>query len=38
VDNSLYFMANTQVDKLSARGTMPSVEKLNKIAVVRLNL
>jgi len=38
VDNSLYFMANTQVDKLSARGTMPPVEKLNKIAVVRLNL
>jgi sugar lactone lactonase YvrE len=38
VNNSLYFMANTQVDKLTADGTMPSVEKLNDIVVVRLNL
>jgi hypothetical protein len=38
VENSLYFMANTQVDKLTARGTMPPAEKLTDLVVVKLNL
>ena len=38
VDSSLYFMANTQIDRLSARGTMPPAEKLHEIVVVKLNL
>jgi sugar lactone lactonase YvrE len=38
VENSLYFMANTQVDKLTARGTMPPAEKLTNLVVVQLNL
>jgi hypothetical protein len=31
-------MANTQVDKLTARGTMPPAEKLTDLVVVQLNL
>jgi hypothetical protein len=38
VNSSLYFMANTQVDKLSARGTMPPAATLHDIVVVKLNL
>jgi hypothetical protein len=38
VEDSLYFMANTQVDKLTARGTMPPSEKLTDLVVVKLNL
>ncbi len=34
--HSLYFMANPQVDKLSANGTMPPPDKLNDIVVVKL--
>ena len=38
VDGSIYFMANTQVDRLSARGTMPLPATLHDIVVLRLNL
>lgn len=38
VGNSLYFMANTQVDKLNAQGRMPPAATLRDIVVVKLNL
>lgn len=38
VDGSIYFMANTQVDRLSAHGTMPLPATLHDIVVLRLNL
>jgi sugar lactone lactonase YvrE len=36
VDGSLYFMANTQVDKLGAQGRMPPAGALHDIVVVKL--
>ena len=38
VDGSIYFMANTQVDRRSAHGTMPLPATLHDIVVLRLNL
>lgn len=38
VNSSLYFMANTQVDKLGARGTMPPAAELHDIVIIKLNL
>ena len=38
VDSSLYFIANTQVDRLTARGAMPPPGQLHDIVVVKLNL
>jgi len=38
VDDALYFVANTQVDKLKAHGVMPPVSQLSDIVVVRLEL
>jgi hypothetical protein len=36
VQDSLYFMANTQVDKLTAKGTMPSPSRLRDIIILKL--
>jgi hypothetical protein len=38
VDDALYFVANTQVDKLKAHGVMPPASQLSDIVVVRLEL
>ena len=38
VDGSMYFMANTQVDRLSAHESMPLPATLHDIVVLRLNL
>jgi sugar lactone lactonase YvrE len=38
VDDALYFVANTQVDKLKAHGVMPPANQLLDIVVVKLEL
>lgn len=38
VDDALYFVANTQVDKLKAHGVMPPASQLLDIVVVKLKL
>ena len=38
VDGSIHFIANTQVDRLSAHGTMPLPAALHDIVVLRVNL
>jgi sugar lactone lactonase YvrE len=38
VDDSLYFMANTQVDKLTAKGAMPPPNTLQDIIILKLKL